>query len=411
MNKLRNRVTIITNGYFPVPATMGGAVEALDENLIRQNEQSKEMDLTIFSCYEKEAEKIAKTYTNTNIQFVRIPALIRGIDMLIYHLAKDILKKENCLSYRCIFQRLYYIFVVARKLKKEDYGRIVLENHPVLFMILKLFGNYKKYGGRYYFHLHNAVTKEHGCHTIMANCRKVLGVSSYINGTFQEFLGSNDNNEYVILKNKIDRKKFAVPLSAERKNELKQQYSIADNDIVLLFTGRFSPEKGVRELLEAFGNVKNPQVKLLVVGGYFFGSGIMNPFEQEMKKLAESMKDRVRFTGFVDYDKIPEFYALADMVVIPSVWDDPAPLTVIESLTCGKALITTYSGGIPEYADPESSIILKRDKDLIMNLTSAIEELARSPEQRKRMEQAVTRKTAEWTLERFYHDFCELVGD
>ena len=47
-----------------------------------------------------------------------------------------------------------------------------------------------------------------------------------------------------------------------------------------------------------------------------------------MRELALSMKDKIIFTGFIEYNMIPELYALADIVVIPSIWDDPAPLTV-----------------------------------------------------------------------------------
>ena len=44
--KGKNNIAIITSGYFPVPATLGGAVEALDENLIKQNEINKKIKFT-----------------------------------------------------------------------------------------------------------------------------------------------------------------------------------------------------------------------------------------------------------------------------------------------------------------------------------------------------------------------------
>ena len=128
-----------------------------------------------------------------------------------------------------------------------------------------------------------------------------------------------------------------------------------------------------------------------------------------MKSKADKMKDRVVFTGFVEYSQIPKLYAIADVVVIPSMWDDPAPLTVIESLTAGKALITTDSGGIPEYATEESSIILKRDESLVDNLASSITTVINDSSKRNHMEKAAGELTKNWTMEAFYEDLCYLL--
>ena len=152
--------------------------------------------------------------------------------------------------------------------------------------------------------------------------------------------------------------------------------------------------------------------KLLIVGGYYYGSGMISPFEQEMYKLVEEkLKDKVQFTGQVEYNMMPEIYAIADVVVIPSMWDDPAPLTVIESLSSGKALITTDSGGIPEYADSNTSIILKRDENVVNKLAENMDMLVEDGTRRKNMEQAVLVKTEDWTIEKFYEDFCEIITE
>lgn len=409
MKKADNKITIITSGYFPVPAAMGGAVEALDENIIKQNELSKKLDLTVFSCFNQDAKIQAEKYKNTKVEFIKIPFLIQQADKLVYLFAKNILKKEKSMSYRYILQRLYYIRKVAKKINKKDYGKLVIENHSTLFMILKKHDNYKKYKGRYYYHLHNVVTNDYGCKNIIANCKSVLGVSNYINKTLSEFLGEEDNNNYCVLRNKIDQEKFRVNIKQDRIDELRRKFNLNPSDKIILFTGRFTKEKGIKELLLAFKNVNYKNVKLLIVGGYYFGSGMVSPFETEMKELADSMKDKIIFTGFIDYNTIPELYALADIVVIPSIWDDPAPLTVVESLTAGKALITTYSGGIAEYANENSSILLKRDENLISLLSEKIEYLLNNPDVINNMEKAVLEMTEDWNLENFYKDFCDLL--
>lgn len=113
----------------------------------------------------------------------------------------------------------------------------------------------------------------------------------------------------------------------------------------------------------------------------------MSPFEQKLRDLASNptVKNRIIFTGFVNYEDMPAIYAMSDICVLPSIWDDPAPLAVIESLVSGKPLITTRSGGIPEYADEQSAIILERSDQLIGQLAIAMAELSQNSDKRKAM--------------------------
>lgn len=400
-----NRIAIVTSGYFPVPATKGGAVEALVENVINENERQGKLYLTVFSSYEENAIEIAKEYKNTEIIFVKTPWLIKVSDVLIFHLAKDLLKKQKSLSYRYICQRLWFINKVSMYIKKNNYDKVVLENHSSLFMTLKKRGNAEKYKDKYYYHLHNVVTNDYGCKEIIQKTKKVLGVSNYINKTLQSYLGIT-NIEYSVLRNMIDSRKFKITNTTDEKKAIRQQYGIRNSERIVLFTGRFSPEKGIRELLLAFKQLEQSNTILLVVGGYYFGSGMDSPFEKEMKMLVDSMEDKIKFTGYVDYNNIPQLYSIADIVVIPSVWDDPAPLTVIESLSSGKPLITTYSGGIPEYADEDSAIILRRD-NLVEQLTSAMNELLNNPDKCKQLSENALKLTKSWSVCEYYEEFVK----
>lgn len=406
---MKKKVAIITSGYFPVPAAMGGAVEALDENLIKQNEIDNRIHFCVFSCYNQKAEIDAKKYKNSSFIFVKIPWIIQMGDKAIYYIFKNIIKKEKSMSYRYILQRIYFIAKVAKNLHKNNYDRVIIENHSTLFMTLKKYKNYIKYKDKYYYHLHNVVTNAYGCDDIIGSCKCVIGVSDYINRTLKQFLGQKDHNQYTTLKNRIDRDKFLIHLSEKKKCEYKNKYGINENDVLFLFCGRFNEEKGIRQLLQAF-EYTDENCKLLVVGGYYYGSGMISPFEKEMYSFVkENLESKVRFTGQIDYEQIPQIYALADVVVIPSIWDDPAPLTVIESLTSGKALITTDSGGIPEYADEESSIILKRDNNFIKKLAKTINMLAQDSNKRISMTQKVLGKTKDWNIETYYKDFCDIL--
>lgn len=406
---IRNNIAIVTSGYFPVPATKGGAVEALVENLINVNETSGKAKLYIFSVFDRQAEEIAKKYSNTNVVFVKTPSIIKLFDKMIFFIAKNVLRKEKSLSYRYICQRLWFIHEVGKNLKDNNYDRVVLENHSSLFMTLRLHKNYERYSGKYFYHLHNVVTSSYGCEKIIRKTKSVLDVSDYINQTLKEFLGET-SIEYKVLRNKIDSNRFRIELNAQQLNEIREKYDIKAGQQIVLFTGRFSPEKGIRELLTAFKKVKSKNAILLVVGGYYFGSGMISSFEIEMKELVEKLAEKIKFAGFIDYKKIPEFYAIADIVVIPSVWDDPAPLTVIESLSAGKALITTYSGGIPEYANKNVAVMLKKE-ELETMLAPVIDELLMNKRKREQMSKRALELTKNWNIEAYYTDFMNAVID
>lgn len=404
-----SKVTFITSGYFPIPATMGGAVEAIVENFVKTNEEENLMQLQVYSCYDAVAVEQAKEFPNTTFHFIKTPIFIRVLDRLTYITAKYILKKSKSFSYRYIFQRLYFLFIVAVHLKREDAGKVILENHASLFLALKLFSNYKKYHGRYYYHLHNLVTSDYGCRNIIAHCKCVIGVSDYINGTLHDFLGSEDRNSYAVLRNKIDRTQFLESSLETESDSLRRKFDIKKAEKVVLFTGRFTAEKGIRELLQAFKLMKLKNAKLLIVGSYYFGSDVKDSFSTEMKSLVADQSDQVSFTGFIEYSQIPKLYSIADVVVLPSIWDDPAPLTVIEALTCKKPLITTDSGGIPEYTSGSDTIVIKRDKDLVKNLAKEMDNVLSSDDLQTRMSRSAERLTNSWTITSMYYDLNRIL--
>lgn len=385
-------VAIITSGYLPVPNVMGGAVEALDTMLINENEKHGDFLFTIFSCWTPEAEAaVAKAnYKYTKFIFIKTPGLVHAADRGIYAVAKYILHKQKLMSYRYIAQRLWYIRKVAKELARTsaNFDRVLIENHSTLFMTMKKYHNDQRYAGKVYYHLHNEVLNDYGCLKQIESIKKVLGVSNYIVDTLDNFIKSQGGSglredQKAVWRNGVDTSRFNSAEAITRGKEFRKQYGIQKDDIVYLFSGRLTQEKGAEELLQAFQQVAKeiPNAKLVIAGAFFFNTAIASPFEQKLHTLANSpdLKNKVIFTGFVDYNDMPAIYAMADICVLPSIWDDPAPLAVIESIVSEKPLITTYSGGIPEYANKQSAILLHRSSSLINELAKAMIDMTRDP--------------------------------
>ena len=157
--------------------------------------------------------------------------------------------------------------------------------------------------------------------------------------------------------------------------------------------------------------MKYENYKLLVVGAALNEFKTKTPYELEIEDLVYKMKDKIVFTGFVKYEEISKLYLLADIATLPSIWDDPAPLTIIESLTCGLPIITTVSGGIPEYAVGGSAIFIKRDSKLIENLAKEIELLLKNEEKRRIMSKKAIEASNGLTIKNYYKEFIHILQD
>ena len=398
-------IAIITSGFLPVPATRGGAVETIVEDWMKVNEKYKNVNFTIFSIYDKDAEKEITEYKNSQVVFIKKNKIINFFDLIIYNLAKYLLKKERVMSYRYILQRLYFLNKVSKNLKKGNYDKILLENHPTLFLSLKWRKNFKKYEGRYYYHLHNEQSKLYGCKDIIKNCKKILCVSGFIKNNIENLIGRKDND--FILKNCVNNSSFDINMSNEEKIKLKEKYNIKNNEIVLLFTGRVSAEKGINELLLAVDKIKEQNFKLIIVGSFFFDTNLKNNLNTELKKYVDKVKDKVVFTGFVKHSEIAKIYNISDIAVLPSIVNDAAPLTILESMASSLPIVTTNSGGIPEYAKDGCAIILERDENLVTNIASSLSLLINDKEKRKNMASISKKNSQELTLDNFYKNLIE----
>ena len=196
-------------------------------------------------------------------------------------------------------------------------------------------------------------------------------------------------------------------MSDKEKAKLKEKYNIKKDEAVLLFTGRVSAEKGINELLLAINKIKDEKFKLIIVGSFFFDTNIKNNFDTKLKQYVDKVKDKVVFTGFVKHNEIAKLYNISDIAVLPSIVNDAAPLTILESMASGLPIITTNSGGIPEYAKDGCAIILERDENLVNNLASSLSLLIKNKSKRDEMAKISITNSKELTLDKFYNNLIE----
>lgn len=402
------KIAIITSGFLPVPASKGGAVENIVVNLLNENEKNNKMEFNIISIFDDISYNESKKYSKSKLNFIKVNFLVKFLDKITFLIAKKVLKKENSQSYRYIFQRLYYLNKCSKILKKNDFDKVILENHPTQYLALKWRKNYLKYSGRYYYHCHNEFPGTYGCSEIIKSTKKIICVSNFIANSIANLMNM-PSDKFIVLRNCIDVKRFSNELNFDEKRKLKEKYGIKDNEKILLFTGRITPEKGVKELVESLKNISNQNYKLLILGSALNELKTKTKYQEEIENIVQTISSKVIFTGFIKYEEINKFYSIADIAVLPSIWDDPAPLTVIESLVSGLPIITTNSGGIPEYATDGSAIIIERNKDLVENLSKSINWLLNDEAKLKEMSISAKKVSKDLTLNNYYNNFIDIM--
>jgi glycosyltransferase involved in cell wall biosynthesis len=124
---------------------------------------------------------------------------------------------------------------------------------------------------------------------------------------------------------------------------------------VILFLGRVMDIKGPDLLLKAAAQIANASrpFKIRIIGSQNFSANDpLTPYEQSLRSLAAhpSLAGRVEFSPFAPRNQIVASLQQATIYVVPSNWNDPCPLTVLEGLACGLPMIVSRRGGIPEEA-------------------------------------------------------------
>ncbi len=108
----------------------------------------------------------------------------------------------------------------------------------------------------------------------------------------------------------------------------------------LLFAGRITAEKGVKEAIQV---AKKSNHRLLIVGPINHGSE--DYFEQYIKP---QLDDQILYLGRMDQQQLVKYYQKAKAVLTPVQWEEPFGLTTIEAMACGTPVISLHRGAAPE---------------------------------------------------------------
>jgi len=163
---------------------------------------------------------------------------------------------------------------------------------------------------------------------VLNNIDELTVVSTSLRDAVQEF---GYKKEIYVYSMGIDTEKFSPNC---KNNEVKKKLQIEGE--FLLFIGSCIEEKGLRYLIEAMPAItmEYSRAKLVIVGdGYLI---------TEMVELSEklSISDKVIFTGVLPNNVLPEYYATADVFVMPSL-SEGFGLVNIEAMSCEALVVAS----------------------------------------------------------------------
>jgi glycosyltransferase involved in cell wall biosynthesis len=179
--------------------------------------------------------------------------------------------------------------------------------------------------------------------------------------------------EYGFKEEKVVLLNHFIDLNANNQEKSEEDY--------YLYVGRISEEKGIKTLIDAAvkvheSNVKGPTCirnKLKIVG--------KGPLFKKMLSYTSIIdKNRmVEFLGHKHHTEVIKLIKKSRFIVVPSEWYENFPFAVLEAFTCGKPVIGSKIGGIPELVrDTERGMVFEvGDSD---DLSSAIRYLLNNPD-------------------------------
>lgn len=390
------RIAIILPSHLPVPAVQGGAVETIIQNMIEENEKHHIFDFTVYSSYDSRAYELSRNYKYTNVIYSKVNFKLDDISFGVYRFFKKLfriplpdrlsrykmLKAFNSNQFDYILFQAGEVFCLHRYWKKLNPKKTLVHAHGMITPIKSVDQYFSYY----------------------------LSISNYV----AEYWKSGSNrplSTYKTWHNCICIDKFDKKCSIEEIQSLRYRLGIDTDDFVVIYTGRIIPEKGVLELLQSIEYLQYHKIKILVIGSAAFEKKTVTSYEKEVREIVLKNKSRVIFTGYIPNSELYKYYHLADVAVVPSLWDEPAGLVVLEAMAAGKPIITTGSGGIREFLNDDCAIYVSRENNISKEIADAIGLLKTDVELRNKMAICAQEQSRKFGMKQYLEELRRIIEE
>ena len=136
----------------------------------------------------------------------------------------------------------------------------------------------------------------------------------------------------------------------------KERIEKNEDEGYAFFFGRLSEEKGILNLIKAIKNIENG--KLLIAGD--------GPERKNIDKYIEENKlqNKIQLLGYLNQEQIRNYIKKSKFIVVPSIWYENCPYSILETMEIGKPIIGSRIGGIPELIENNKNGFLYKYDDI-----------------------------------------------
>jgi glycosyltransferase involved in cell wall biosynthesis len=181
-------------------------------------------------------------------------------------------------------------------------------------------------------HFH-VVNRQEG--SFMDHCRAAICVSRYVAA---ESVPNALRKE--VIYNPVHLARF------KSGENLRSKCSIPPDAVVIAFVGQIREIKGVQDFIAMARRIPNPDARFLIAGECRDPKKFSGSYSEHDLKQMIGDDARIRYIGYVK--EVENVYHSADIIVVPSRWQEPLGLINLEAAACQKPVVATRVGGIPE---------------------------------------------------------------
>lgn len=390
------KIAIIAPCILPVPASKGGAVEELITFIINQNEISPKYAIDLFTIADDSYSQTRYSYTNViPINNSAFSANLNRVCDKYYRTVK------NKSAKRVFDKEIISIFLNHVHKMSESYYAVIIENQMSLAVeLLKEIGYSRDYP--IYFHMHNDVDiyrSPEYIRTLTENGVQFISISNYITSQIKKY---SPDAVVHLLYNGISLDDYSMTTR------------VNDGKIRFLYAGRVIPTKGVMELVQAYLKMHEhiapeyaAKTELEIIGF----SDNCTQYEKKIYELAKKNSDIIKCQKRLSTAEMAKKYNEFDVVVMPTIDEEPFGLVALETIAKGMALITTNSGAIPEVVG-EGAVIVDKNSDFISNLAMQMEKLAVDSDYRNELGKkaySMARRVIAFNIDNYYYRLVNIL--
>jgi glycosyltransferase involved in cell wall biosynthesis len=182
-----------------------------------------------------------------------------------------------------------------------------------------------------------------------------------------------------VVHNPIVRPNLTLP----SRNDARAMFDLPSERSVILYLGRLHKDKGVEDLLLAFGRVRNA-----IGSAILLFAGPDDGVEAKLKRVAKRLNlDGVQFLGILDDKAKWSVLRAADVLCLPSKIEG-FPVVVLEAGVAGTPVIISSDIDIPELVDTKAVLVSSRDPE---SLARSLVASLNSPDSRALISEQMTK--------------------